>query len=201
MIIYGHRSSEIYSTDEGSATCDNCGEKGRTRYTFFSRHAHIFWIPFFPIGKPGVAECQACNITLKRKNLSESQKRDYDRAKSEAKAPFWKWSGLILIGLIIVASTIASKSHDADTAVNVQNPMVGDILVVKGEEQGYYSTLKVLEVTNDTAWVRLNNYEIEFRSSIDELVHDSTFSEYEIPYSFDELQELHADGELVDVLR
>ena len=54
MIIYGSKAVHLKSAQPPTAVCPSCGQTGTTVLTQgYSKHAHVFWIPLFPIGRIG----------------------------------------------------------------------------------------------------------------------------------------------------
>jgi hypothetical protein len=68
----------------------------------FQRYAHIFWIPFFPIGKTGASQCGHCKQVLKEKEMPSSLKMAFDDVKSRTKTPYWTFAGVAIIVVLIV---------------------------------------------------------------------------------------------------
>ncbi|PID69053.1 MAG: hypothetical protein CR968_00110 [Flavobacteriia bacterium] len=75
---------------------------------FFSKYAHIFWIPLFPLFKKGVCECTHCKSTNDKKHMNEELRFAYDNVKLNAKRPFWQWIGLIIIFVVFILPILTS---------------------------------------------------------------------------------------------
>ena len=97
MIIYGTKPVHLKTTKFPRATCTNCNTQGSLKFSIYSSHFHIFWIPIFPYGKKGFSECEHCKQGLKLKKMPESYKREYDKLKDEVRTPVWQFSGLVLL--------------------------------------------------------------------------------------------------------
>ena len=108
MIIYGSRGKHLISEEVGGVECTHCKQQATHIISVFGRYAHIFWIPFFPLGKKGVSECNHCKRTLEPKEMSASLKLVYQKINGVTKTPFWFWSGLILIGVLFILPMITS---------------------------------------------------------------------------------------------
>ncbi len=102
MIIFGSRATHLHTEQTNEIVCSHCKEQRKHSISIFGRYAHIFWIPFFPIGKKGVSECNHCKRTLASNEMSEPLKSAYQKIYSSTKVPFWHWIGLILIGLLFI---------------------------------------------------------------------------------------------------
>ncbi len=105
MIIYGSKAVHLTS-EQSKATCPSCNTKGSLIVSVFRRHAHIFWIPLFPIGKKGFSQCQHCKNVLEEKEMPEPIKTEYNELKKSARGPFWQYIGLILFFVLFGHSII-----------------------------------------------------------------------------------------------
>ncbi len=108
MIIFGSRGTHLYSEEVSPIECSHCSQQTKHRISIFGKYAHIFWIPFFPMGKKGVSECNHCKRTLAPNEMSASLKLAYQKVSSVTKTPFWYWSGLILVGVLFILPMITS---------------------------------------------------------------------------------------------
>ncbi|MBP6238691.1 MAG: hypothetical protein KA536_21240 [Saprospiraceae bacterium] len=114
MIIFGTRASNIGNFDVPKSKCEYCEMESTQRISVFGKYAHIFWIPFFPIGKKAIAECTHCKRTVEQKEFSTKLNQLYQENKSKAKRPFWHWLGLGTIGSLIALITIIAITAEED---------------------------------------------------------------------------------------
>lgn len=108
MIIYGSKGTHLYSEEVSGIECSHCKQQSNHNISIFGRYAHIFWIPFFPLGKKGVAECTHCKRTLAPNEMNEFLKLAYKKVESVTKVPVWHWVGLALVGLLFFLPIITS---------------------------------------------------------------------------------------------
>ncbi len=108
MIIYGTKGKHIHSEETDLIQCSHCQEQRKHTISIYGRYAHIFWIPFFPIGKKGVSECNHCKMTLAPKDMNESLKFAFQNVEKNAKRPITHWLLLIIIGVLFIAPMITS---------------------------------------------------------------------------------------------
>ncbi|MCB0735395.1 MAG: zinc-ribbon domain-containing protein, partial [Bacteroidetes bacterium] len=128
MVIYGYNSTFLGGEQLKSATCPECGTQGSMEMGVWRRHAHVFWIPMFPIGKYGVVACTHCNAKFeKKKEIPETVRRDFDQFKSQARGPLWQFSGLGIIAIIVVAVSITSAQNTKRDKAYIAEPIEGDI--------------------------------------------------------------------------
>jgi len=103
MIIYGWRSTQV-ATEDIAETCPSCTNRNTLRMYVFQKYAHIFWIPFFPLGKSGASQCGHCQQVLKSKQMPSDVRLAYDNVAAKAKIPYWTFAGVAIIAIIIIIS-------------------------------------------------------------------------------------------------
>lgn len=200
MIIFGIKAVHLTTVELKMATCPNCRTQGSMVLSIFRKHAHIFWIPLFPVGKKGVTQCQHCKNVLKTKEMPEFVKREYHNLKDETKGPIWQFAGSgIIIALIIWASYSSGENKKLDLKY-IASPVTGDIYEYKIESR-VYSTLKVVNVSNDSVFISPNDYEISRKSKIYKIDKPENYSETSYGISRSKLKEMYDSGDIFDVNR
>jgi len=200
MIIYGSRATHLKTDKLRNVTCPNCQTKDAMTASTFGRHAHVFWIPFFPMGKVGVFECQHCHKGFKKNELGEDGKREYKNFLTDVKTPLWKYSGLALVGLFVAWGFYSDKQKEDKVAKLIESPAMYDKYTFTTETNSY-STFKVVEVFEDSIYVNQNDYEIDRLSSIDEIDKAENYPDDIYVISNAEIKEMHAAGEIKDIER
>ena len=200
MIIYGSKAVHLKTVQSKTATCPSCGTQGSLTISVFRRHAHIFWIPLFPIGKKGVSQCQHCKNVLETKDMPEPIKREYENLKNETKGPIWQFAGLGIIAILIAWGNYASGEDKKLELEYIKSPQIGDVYEYK-IETGSYSTLKVVSVTNDSVFVSPNEYEISNMSKIYKIDKSENYSNLSYGISKNKLKEMYDSGKILDINR
>lgn len=200
MIIYGSRSTHLKSDKIRNVTCPHCQTKDSMTASTYGRHAHIFWIPLFPMGKTGIFECQHCHKGFKKNELGEDGKLAYKNFLGDVKTPLWKYSGLALIALLISVGIYSDKQKESKVADLVENPVMYDKYTYKTETNSY-STFKVVEVFSDSIFVNQNDYEIDKISAIDEIDKEDNYPDDIYVITSDEIMEMYAAGDIKDIER
>ncbi|WP_299435725.1 zinc-ribbon domain-containing protein [uncultured Aquimarina sp.] len=200
MIIYGSRAVHIKSEQSKTAICPSCSTQGSLTLSVFRRHAHIFWIPLFPIGKKGISQCQHCKNVLKTKEMPEPIRREYDILKNKTKGPIWQFAGLGILIVLIAWGSYASAENKKLAGEYIASPMNGDIYEYKIETRSY-STLKVIAVSRDSVFVSPNEYEISKKSRIFKINKPENYSEFSYGISIEKLKEMYDSGEIFDINR
>lgn len=200
MIIFGIRSAHIHSEPINGATCPSCGSQGTLSIHVYRNHAHVFWVPMFPIEKKGFSQCQHCKNVLEPKEMPNAIKAEFEQVKSNSKGPIWQFSGLGLFAILIAVAVYANNENSKLDLEYLQTPQVGDVYEYK-IESGRYSTLKVVEVAGDSVFVSPNDYEINKRTKLDEIDKAENYGELSYSISTKELKEMYDSGEIFDVNR
>lgn len=200
MVIYGWRTSHIKSEANTQVTCPSCGEQGQLVNSVFGRYVHIFWIPVFSIGKTGAAQCLHCKKAFAPKEMNDDMKRVYKTLKSDTKVPLWHFSGLAIIAIIIALVSYSDKAEAQNEQKYIDAPMAGDVYEYENGP-GRYSTMKVVEVSNDSIYFRYNNYDFTKRRGIEKIDVDSCYTEDIYMLSREELANLYTDGTIYDINR
>jgi len=201
MIVYGYRSTHLKSGHLPSVKCPNCETQNQITTSVYGRHVHIFWIPLFPVGKTAVFECQHCHKGFKKKELHDDGKLAYKNFKTTVKTPIWKYSGLVIIAVLIAFGFYTNKQDEAKVAAFAEQPAMFDVYTFR-TENNYYSTFKVLKVFNDSIYVSYNTMETNKRSRV---------SDIDIPKNYQDslyyvlttqhIKTLQESGDLVDIDR
>lgn len=200
MIIFGSGSAHIKTAPARNATCENCKNQGTLSFSIFRKHAHIFWIPFFPMNKTGASQCSHCKQVLKPKEMPETLKREYQNFKSDAKGPVWQFSGLALIVCLITFVGYSGNKDKENTIKYLAQPASGDIIEYR-TETNQYSTMKVVDVSQDSVLVSLNDFEINRSSKVYKIDKAENYPDEYYAIAKSELNAMHEQGELLDINR
>jgi hypothetical protein len=201
MIIYG-RKAKVLAAETLTEKCPNCGAVASVQLSVIQKYGHVFWIPFFPMGKTGISQCSKCKQVLKLKDMPQSFKDSYDGLKAQAKTPVYMYSGIALIVIIFAAATYHGQQNAKKNAIWIANPQKGDIFEVKTKES-QYTLYKVADVIGDTVVVRTNNYETSEESGLPDLKHrgDTSYAEETMPLLKPELKAMLDKGDIIDIDR
>jgi hypothetical protein len=201
MVIYGTRNKEL-AKEILLEKCPHCGKQNSIDLHVFQKYAHVFWIPCFPIGKTGVSQCDHCKQVLQLKEMPPSIKASYDHLKAQTKAPIWMFSGLVVIAVLIALVVISDKKKDEKNAKLILAPQPGDIFEIKTKDN-QYTLYKVAQVTGDSVFVRVNNFETNKATGLNGMKRkgDKEYSEDVLPLSKADLKEMLDDGEIIDIDR
>lgn len=198
MIIYGTRGKLIKS-EMIAEPCANCNNANSIEMNVFQRWAHIFWIPFFPIGKTGVSQCMHCKQVLTLKQMPEMLRISYSNLKSQAKTPIWTFSGLLLLAIIIVAVIITGKQKDERVKAMISALKANDVLEIKLDD-GNYTLAKVSRVKGDSVFIVVNKFQTDKASGIDKLKKEAYDAQEEV-LTVEALKSMNAKNQILDIER
>lgn len=201
MILFGSRVAHVKSVNAEGLHCEHCNEKNTLVFHIFRKHAHIFWIPMFPYKKTGISQCTHCKNQLEPNEMPERIKRKFLEVKKEAKGPIWQFVGLLLLVILIIAVAISVNYNNKENKAYIEDPKAGDIYEFK-VKSGEYTSLKVVEVTDDSVYVIPNVYMTDKRRGVDDIDKEENYNnEEQYGISREDLKNLFEDGEIFDVNR
>jgi hypothetical protein len=201
MIVYGSKNKQL-AKETIFEKCPNCGTQHSVEMHVFQKYAHVFWIPFFPMGKTGISQCDHCKQVLKLKQMPPGLVDSYNNIKAQTRTPVWMFAGLALLAFGITAGVISEKNKSAKNARLILNPQSGDIFEIKTADR-QYTLYKVSAVKGDTVFVLYNNYESNKLSGLEKLKEkgDKAFSSEEQPLTKADLKKMLDNDEILDIDR
>jgi len=114
MVFYGSRATKIGESKIGGTVCQFCNNTTTQHVSMFGKYAHVYWIPFFPIGKAVVSECTSCKRTIERNDFTDKLESEVALRKDQFKTPIWNWTGLGIIGAIVFFFWFNQAPPDTD---------------------------------------------------------------------------------------
>ncbi len=200
MIVYGTRASHVKTTQLTTETCQHCGTQGSVILSTYARYAHVFWIPFFPVGRFSVSQCQHCKQVLEEKQMPAQIRAHHERNIAGTRLPLWQFSGLALVLVGIAFGVYADGADKEQQARFLEAPKSGDIYELK-TKAGAYTTFRVAEAPGDTVTVSFNDYEVDRVSGIYKIDKDENYSEELYYLTRAQLQEMFSAGDILDINR
>ncbi len=108
MIIFGTSSSTIAPQKLDNGICPHCGTQNNMWVQGYKKYVHVFWIPFFPIGKKVYTVCGHCKGAFEKREIQNQELLTSfeDFKKDKIKTPWYHFIGLILLAFAIVFVSI-----------------------------------------------------------------------------------------------
>ena len=202
MIIYGTNGALVRTAPMPSVACPSCAAPGTMQLSLFSRYVHIYWVPVLPYSKPVVAVCSHCQLAWEEKTMPATLQGTAREIKRGTRAPFWHWSGLMLIAAGMAWATVASTANERENKAYLAAPQAGDIYTVQStENKSDYSLLKVISARGNAVELVANEYQIDNNNPIDELNAPDKYSKESFSLTQLDLQIMKNKGQLTDVDR
>ncbi|WP_394341592.1 hypothetical protein [Paraflavitalea soli] len=129
----------------------------------------------------------------------DSLQHEYEK---KTRIPFWLYSGLLLVGCLIVTIVVAANIDAKEERIFVQHPQAGDVYTIRDDKGGKlrYFFLKVNSIQGDSVFTLHSNLEysryISKPQSKDFFVEDE-----ELVFTKAELLQMLDKGEISSVKR
>lgn len=105
MIFVRGTNARLISQENILDACSKCGTQCNMILNIYQVYYHVFWIPFFPKEKTGVAHCLHCNNITQKEDFTKEMFESLELLKRKSKTPIWTFVGFaILIAFIIFFS-------------------------------------------------------------------------------------------------
>ncbi|TVZ15264.1 hypothetical protein JM81_1489 [Maribacter sp. MAR_2009_72] len=200
MIFFGTGSANIASIKTRNITCQHCKNEDTIYINIYRKHFHIFWIPVFPFIKSGNSFCSHCKQVLKPKEMPDQLQLQYKNIKGNVKGPTWQFSGLLLLICLIGLIIYTTGRDKLNTKLYLSEPEIGDIYKYR-VDNGNYSTMKLVSITQDSLFLSLNDYEISKRSRIYKIDKPENYPDTYFGYSKHEISLMEKDGTILEINR
>ena len=201
MIIFGTGITYLNTVDSDSSKCPNCGAEKTFRFHIFGRYFHVFRIPFIPIGKGWDTDCRECKHAFLVHDLDKETRHELKKVSRSQFPPIWHFSGVVAILLATVFVLYNGRTVEEPRDEYAQSPQIGDIYHTKGETDGYYSSWKVANVTNDSIYVHLNVYETSGITGLSDIDVEDNYTEETYGLALSEIPSLLEENEIVAIER
>jgi len=198
IIFYGSKETVIATEELQHAVCPDCGQHGLT-CVVFSKHAHLFWIPIFPLYKRKEIFCPHCELTYTPDQLQDVDRSEVSNISS--KTPLWKFTGLALIILLMGWALVEHQIEKNKVDRYLNTPNLYDVYWVK-MESGKYSTMRIEITENDSIYFSDNQYYVSNHSKIKEIDKDESYDTEELlVFSRSDLKEFREERIIYNIVR
>lgn len=200
MIIYGTRSAKT-GKETVLENCPDCKAFGLD-IQVLQKYAHVFWIPFFPLKKTGIATCTQCNRGWTEDQMPGNMKLSFLTVKANTKRPIWSFSGLFLVAILVSWGVIMESEKNKKIAELVLAPKNGDLYQVKTND-GNYTLFRVISVHGDTIIVNPHSFETNKASGLGDLKHkgENAWLQDSVFFTLPALKQMQIDGDIYDIER
>lgn len=183
-------------------TCTFCGNNNCVDVNVMQKYSHVFWIPFFPIGKSAQSKCRHCKHILEGKELPDSFQEVYQRNKLITKTPVWMFTGVFLVLFLIAFGVYSSNKNDEKNLLLISEPRAGDVYHMR-TSNSQYTLARVNAVKGDTVfllWSKMETDKITGLSKILAIGNDA-FNDTAEPVLLSDLKHKLESDEIIDIER
>src|SRR4051812_24323375 len=158
MIVYGWRSA-VLGTEPISHTCSACNGDSLT-FIAYQKYAHIYWIPFFPLGKQVFLKCARCNHLVERKDMTGEEKAVIAAPLSKARTPVWSFSFCAVLAAVIGGGLALDRRAEFRTAAYHKDPRPGDLVVLRAQLDPAhpFQVVRVNKIEGESLDLSFSNY-------------------------------------------
>lgn len=159
MIYFGTNAKSRESLKLAGLDCPNCGHQSLYT-TLYHKYLHIWFIPFFPLGKIAEVKCTACYRMWEEPEMNGVMTGSVEEVKQETATPKYLFSGLYLAGIVLIAVMYSGWKSDKDTAEYITDPHRQDLYVMRSELDAEYPNIimKVMNVNGDSVEMMMGRY-------------------------------------------
>jgi len=198
MILVGTRDSNVKNGTVSNEKCPKCEAENALHFSIYKRYTHLTLIPLFPVGKYVNIQCNNCSETFEFENLSANIQ---DQLKiQKLKSSIWMFTGSIALALFVVFTINNYIQKKDETSVLIKNPIIGDIYNLKFSN-GYYSSMRIDKVTNDSVYATHNNFNAYLPYDIDDIDKPENYSDRKVNYSKKDIINLYQEDEIIEIKR
>lgn len=154
FIIWGKRHTLIKEYTEHRQHCSSCKDFD-LNVQVFGDYFHFYYIPFASFGPKSVSiRCNTCGDMVGDRMLE----KEYEK---RTRAPFYYYSGLILVGILILSMVMLSINGSRQKKAFVNDPHTGDVygLRIEHNDTTSYSFLRISRIAGDSVFVYHSNLE------------------------------------------
>jgi hypothetical protein len=196
IFFWGQKNKVLKTYSDRDFVCESCNSP-KLNYVVRQQYFHLFWIPVVPIDKFVGTYCNNCRIS--RKEIYSQNGAHFNKV---TKTPIFMYSWLIIIGLLILYTTVNSISVKNKEKEYIKNPIKGDVYSVKFKDdknQDAYSLIKVVDIANDSIYFFQCN--VYYNQSINTLNSDEYFIIDTFANSATEIANMYDEGIITRIER
>lgn len=201
MIVFGLSSAQV-AKESITEKCPKCGSTHCVTLYLYKKYLQVFWIPVCPVEKEIIGKCNNCKQIIKPSEMPSYFKVPYETLKLKGRTPFWLYSGIGLIVLVLVSTFLSKQFRKERIAKLILSPKAGQILEIKTQD-GNYSVWKIESVHRDSVFFRPHHFEGKDSEVIEILREqaDTAYSNKIYSITTKELKKMLDKGDIIDIDR
>lgn len=198
MVLIGTRDSNVKNGKVLNEKCPKCETENSLHFSIYKRYTHLTLIPLFPVGKYVNIECSHCKETFDYEDLPENIQEKLKNEKLESSV--WMFTGSFILALFIIFTVNHYIQKKDETSILIKNPIKGDVYNLKFSN-GYYSSMRIDKVTNDSIYTTHNNFNAYLPYDVDDIDKLENYSDRKVDYSKKDIIKLYEEDEIIEIKR
>ena len=175
VFVYGSYSTEIDSSRPKGAICPDCNSKNQIGLHKVIDVIHFMYVPIIPTKIETIIHCKSCGLEFSKGDLDKKSKNYWSQFDSLKRTPIWFFSGPLTILLVLGYLGFSKFKSENKMLERLQNGNQNQIIEYE-KENGSFSTMKTIKITNDSIWFHYNDYQIDDHNFIDRITGQNLYS-------------------------
>jgi hypothetical protein len=207
IFLFGTRETHLRTVPTPGYACPACANNESLSLLFFSRYAHLFFVPLFPFSRRTLLVCSNCQQKGPESVIPGSLQPMAQQLKKQIGRPWWHFLGLILLAVPVAFFGFAAltakpeKEQKQEEAAMLRQPNVGDVYVLHTEQSDKVALLRVQRVVPDTVYVSPSKTVEGSFMAYQHSTKPETYQDASYAMPISSLEILHKQDRLYDVLR
>ena len=198
MVLIGIRDSNVKNGQILNSKCPKCKSINSLHFSIYRRYTHITLIPLFPVGKYVNIQCTSCEEFFDYEDLTEDSQIQLKNQR--LKNSIWMFTGILILICCFVYEINYYLNIKNETFNYIENPKKDDIYNLK-DSNGYYSTMRIDNLTNDSIYGILNDYNVYLPTDLDDIDIPENYTNKKIKYSKKDLYLLQKNDQIFSITR
>ncbi|MDR2916305.1 MAG: zinc ribbon domain-containing protein [Tannerella sp.] len=169
IFISGSSSSLIKSETSYHTTCPFCGHTGDVVFYVRGKYFYFMFIPCFPNGRDLYMHCTKCNSSLEYSEMSQELKSEIFEFSNKQRRSLFHYTGLLLFLFTIISFILLVRHSDSQQADYIKNPQINDLYNISIESDGYYSIMRIENISGDSVYFSVNKYSVRQTFKLDKI--------------------------------
>lgn len=182
--------------------CQFCNTRTKLNLSIQGGFICMVLIPMAPIKKDYLLTCGNCKKSIKKNSLNHIEKEKVDNAfkKTKYKIPFYHFSGILILFLILGFAIYTGIEVSKEEKIRIRKPEVSDVYRVNINNDGIYTTLKVNKIYNDSVSVFLNDIQVSNYDKVKDIDISRNYNKLRL-FSKQELLKMFNENQIYQIDR
>ena len=213
MIFFGSKGKVVAGEVVQGVQCESCQNSQHTSFGILN-YFHLYWIPTFLTSRKAGIECMHCKQTLVGDELPSHLAAQIKSGVFTTGNTLPMFSGLIIIGVLIMMGVYAVQQDDAREATYIAQPAVNDYYVVNLTEmfdevdaEYPYGLMRITDVSSTGIEMQVGNMAYNKASGVQKDIRqgkasaDTYYGSDILLFELADLQQLKNSGAVYSIER